>query len=216
MIPRDRLDQLLLQVEQTQHGFTAIRSAADEIAQSSSHGDIERLAQNFMTDQRPQVRMLSTLLFGRAASVSDSSLHILRTTISQDPDWRVQEMLAQAFDGYAAAAGYEQILPVIDDWLADPVANVRRAVTEGLRIWTSRPYFKTHPSHAVQLLRALRADPSEYVRKSVGNALRDISRKHPALIRAEVQQWDCSDKLTAQTYKLASKFLEDERQALEG
>ncbi len=117
-------------------------------------------------------------------------------------------MLAQAFDGYAAAVGYEQILPVIDDWLADPVANVRRAVTEGLRIWTSRPYFRTHPDHAVQLLSALRADPSDYVRKSVGNALRDISRKHPELIRAEVQQWDRSDKPTAQTYKLASKFLE--------
>jgi hypothetical protein len=52
--------------------------------------------------------------------------------------------------------------------------------------------------------------------KSVGNALRDISRKHPALIRAEVQRWDRLDKLTAQTYRLASKFLEDERQPLEG
>jgi DNA alkylation repair enzyme len=209
MMRQDRLDHLLQQVEQTQHGFTSIRNAADEIVHSSSHDDIERLAQHFMIDHRPHVRMLSTLLFGRTAATSNSSLQILRTVISHDPDWRVQEMLAQAFDGYCAAVGYEDVLPVISDWLVDPVANARRAVTEGLRIWTSRPYFKTHPGHAVQLLSGLRADPSEYVRKSVGNALRDISRKHSALIRAEVEQWDRSHKPTAQTYKLASKFLSE-------
>ena len=51
-------------------------------------------------------------------------------------------------------------------------------------------------------------DESEYVRKSVGNALRDISRKHKDLVRAEVEKWDTSDKHIKQTCKLASKFLE--------
>jgi hypothetical protein len=46
-----------------------------------------------------------------------------------------------------------------------------------------------------------------YVHKSAGNALRDISRQHPALVRAEVETWDRSDRRVAQTYKLASKFL---------
>jgi len=87
------------------------------------------------------------------------------------------------------------------------VANVRRAVTEGLRIWTSRPYFKEHPEQAVQLLSQLKDDPSEYVRKSTGNALRDISRKHPDLVRAELKKWDMDDTHTIQTYKLASKFI---------
>jgi 3-methyladenine DNA glycosylase AlkC len=31
---------------------------------------------------------------------------------------------------------------------------------------------------------------SEYVRKSAGNALRDISRKHKTLVANEVQTWD--------------------------
>ena len=57
---------------------------------------------------------------------------------------------------------------------------MRRAVTEGLRIWTGRPYFHNHPEVAIQLLSQLRNDESEYVRKSVGNALRDISKKHKA------------------------------------
>jgi 3-methyladenine DNA glycosylase AlkC len=60
---------------------------------------------------------------------------------------------------------------------------------------------------AIQLLSQLRADESEYVRKSVGNALRDISRKHPALVRAEVQTWPLTNPQIKQTYTLASKFL---------
>jgi len=80
-------------------------------------------------------------------------------------------------------------------------------VTEGLRIWTTRDYFREHPRVAVKLLAGLKADESEYVRKSVGNALRDISRKHKALIQNEVQTWDTSDRKIAQTYKLASRFL---------
>ncbi len=116
-------------------------------------------------------------------------------------------MLAQAFDKYCADIGYEHARPVIEDWLDDLNPNVRRAVTEGLRIWTSRPYFRDHPDTAVELLSQLQDDDSEYVRKSVGNALRDISRKHAALVKAELQKWDVSNKSIEQTYKLAGKFL---------
>ena len=67
--------------------------------------------------------------------------------------------------------------------------NTRRAVTEGLRIWTSRPYFKENPQEAIKRLARLREDASEYVRKSVGNALRDTSRKFPELIKDELENW---------------------------
>ena len=36
---------------------------------------------------------------------------------------------------------------------------------------------------AIQRLAALKEDPSEYVRKSMGNALRDISKKSPDFIQ---------------------------------
>ena len=71
--------------------------------------------------------------------------------------------LAKAFDEFCAVKGYEEALPVIDKWLSDPHPNVRRAVTEGLRIWTSRPYFRDHPGDAVSRLSRLRGDSSEYV-----------------------------------------------------
>ena len=53
----------------------------------------------------------------------------------------------------------------------------------------------------------MKDDPSEYVRKSVGNALRDISKKFPELIRIELENWNLKSKEINQVYKLASKFI---------
>ena len=61
----------------------------------------------------------------------------------------------------------------------------------------------------IQRLDALKADPSEYVRKSVGNALRDISKKFPDFIRKEVEAWSLDSKEIKQVYHLASKFIKD-------
>ena len=69
-------------------------------------------------------------------------------------------------------------------------------------------YFKDNPQIAIQLLSAHREDPSEYVRKSVGNALRDISKKYPELISKELSLWNLSSKEIIQVYKLANKFLD--------
>ena len=60
---------------------------------------------------------------------------------------------------------------------------------------------------AIQRLAALKADSSEYVRKSVGNALRDISKKFPDFIRKEVETWSLDSKEIKQVYHLASKLI---------
>ena len=60
---------------------------------------------------------------------------------------------------------------------------------------------------AIQRLDALKEDPSEYVRKSVGNALRDISKKFPVFIRKELETWSLDSKEIKQVYHLASKFI---------
>jgi len=57
------------------------------------------------------------------------------------------------------------------------------------------------------LLASLRADDSEYVRKSAGNALRDISKKHADLVRRELATWNVTDKRVATTHKLAAGFI---------
>ena len=131
----------------------------------------------------------------------------MRNEVSGDYNWRVQEVLAKAFDEFCKKTGYEKALPIIDEWLKNNNPNTRRAVTEGLRIWTSRPYFKDNPNEAIRRIAALKEDTSEYVRKSVGNALRDISKKNPELIKAELNNWNLENKEINQVYKLASKFV---------
>ena len=153
-----------------------------------------------------QVRMYSVFLFSHLSSYEEI-LIFMRDEVSKDDNWRVQEVLAKAFDGFCKQTGYEKSLPVIDDWLQNNNPNVRRAVTEGLRIWTSRPYFKDNPDEAIKRIVTLKEDSSEYVRKSVGNALRDISKKFPELIKIELDSWKLESKEIKQVYKLASKFI---------
>ena len=117
----------------------------------------------------------------------------------------MQEIIAKAFDQYCKDKGYENALPEIKAWLNDKHPNVCRAVTEGLRIWTSRPYFKMHPEVAISLISRHKASDSEYLRKSAGNALRDISKKHGALVDKEIAGWNLEDKKVAFTYAYVLK-----------
>jgi 3-methyladenine DNA glycosylase AlkD len=189
------------------HGFKEMREEATEIAAHSSVRESLQTAKKLYESERYQVRMVAAFLLGYVAARSPEAFRMLRKTVSNDGSWQVQEILAQAFNQYCEDIGYEKALPTIKDWLGDGSPNVRRAVTEGLRIWNRREYFKQHPEVAVGLLAKLRDDDSEYVRRSVGNALRDISRREKVLVKRELATWDTSDKSVALTYELASKFL---------
>ena len=153
-----------------------------------------------------QVRMYAVFLFGYLSD-SEEILAFMRDEVSKDENWRVQEVLAKAFDEFCKKVGYEQALFAIDNWLKNGNENAKRAVTEGLRIWTNRPYFKDNPDEAIRRLSSLKEYESEYLRKSVGNALKDISKKFPNLVKAELDSWDLSSKESLQTYKIASKFI---------
>ena len=154
-----------------------------------------------------QIQEVGVFLVGYAACKNTSALSFLKDTVSQHKSWKVQEILAMAFDNYCKIIGYETAIPVIKEWLKSDCANTRRAVSEGLRIWTSRPYFKELPQMAIQFLSSLKDDESEYVRKSIGNALKDISKKYPELVSNELKQWDLSSKEIKQVHKLASAYL---------
>ena len=148
-------------------------------------------------------RMLAVYLLGFTSGQRPANLDLLRERVLADPSCEVQEALAQAFDAYCAAIGYEAALPQIDAWLGDPHPNARRAVSEGLRPWTAkrRTPFAKEPREAIRRLAALRADPSEYVRHSAGNALRNVRRAHPGLVDAETATWNLADPREAFTYQ---------------
>lgn len=158
-----------------------------------------------------QIQEIGVLLLGYSAHHNATALSFLKDNVSQHGSWKVQEILAMAFDNHCKIIGYEVALPLIKEWLNSDYANVRRAVSEGLRIWTNRPYFKDNPQVAIKLLSAHKEDESEYVRKSIGNALKDISKKYPDLILEELNSWNLSSKEIKQVYKLARKFLDSSR-----
>ena len=136
------------------------------------------------------------------------ALDYLKNTVSKNPAWQVQEFLAMAIDNYCKRNGYEESITIIHEWMYDQNANIRRAVVEGLRIWTRRPYFRDNPELTIRLISSLKSDESEYVRKSVGNALKDISKEFPEFVKNELDYWELDAKTIKQVYKLAKKFME--------
>ena len=196
------VDNILNKILQIEHGFQHIIDGADEIFSTYSKEQCFEFTLELLKHEAYQARMLATTILGRLATEDNNALCFLKEQVSTDENWRVQEMLAKAFDEVCKHRGYEMSLPLIEEWINDDNPNVVRAVTEGLRIWTSRPFFKENPSEAIALISKHKAHESEYLRKSVGNALRDISKKHRELIRQEVQQWDLSNPRVMFTYKL--------------
>ncbi len=151
----DTIQKLIQRVRKTEYGFLDIQKAADEVVVEQAAKESLCIAKQLFSSEIYQARSLATFILGRLAANSNESLKLLKRGVSQDVDWRVQEILAKAFDRYCADVGYEQALPVIKEWLSDSSPNVRRAVTEGLRIWTGRAYFRDHPEIAIQLLSRL-------------------------------------------------------------
>ena len=151
------------------------------------------------------IQMMGVYILGLIGN--KKSLNFLKNTVSQNTSWQIQEFLAMAFDKYCEKNGYEISLDIINKWLNNKNANIRRAVTEGLRNWIKRPYFKDNPQDTIQLLSEYKTDESEYVRKSVGNALKDISKVYPELVKKELDKWKLETKEIIQVYKLANKIM---------
>ena len=201
------IDNILSDIVAIEHRFQHILDGAEKIFSIHSKEQCFELALELFKHEAYQTRMLATTILGRLATANNDALHFLKEQVSTDENWRVQEMLAKAFDEICKYRGYEASLSLIEEWNNDENPNVIRAVTEGLRIWTSRPYFKENPSVAIALITKHKGHRSEYLRKSVGNALRDISKKHSELVRQEVELWDLSDPRVLFTYKLSTKLL---------
>lgn len=78
-------------------------------------------------------------------------------------------------------------------WTRDPDEHVRRLVSEGTRPrlpWA--PQLRSliaDPTPNLELLDKLVDDPSQYVRRSVGNHLNDIAKDHPELAVDLARRW---------------------------
>src|SRR5262249_41961049 len=87
----------------------------------------------------------------------------------------------------------DRMLQQMMRWATHPNEHVRRLASEGSRPrlpWAmALPPFKRDPVPLLPILEALRADPSEYVRRSVANNLNDIAKDHPDLVLEIAQRW---------------------------
>ena len=88
----------------------------------------------------------------------------------------------------------DRVLARARSWAVNECFHLRRLASEGLRPrlpWgiQLKPLV-VDPSPTLPLLRTLRADPEDYVYRSVANHLNDISKDHPELVIAELTAWN--------------------------
>ncbi|MEM7073387.1 MAG: DNA alkylation repair protein, partial [Pseudomonadota bacterium] len=87
----------------------------------------------------------------------------------------------------------DRALAIIAGWVHDPNHHVRRLVSEGTRPrlpWGIRLQgLIQDPTPTLALLKTLRDDPSDYVRRSVANHLNDIAKDHRDLVARLATDW---------------------------
>lgn len=88
---------------------------------------------------------------------------------------------------------YDLTLQHLHSWCDSPDTHIRRLVSEGTRPrlpWGQQlPQFIENPNSILPLLEKLKADPEDYVRRSVANNLNDISKDHPQQVLDICQRW---------------------------
>ncbi|MEM9105974.1 MAG: DNA alkylation repair protein [Pseudomonadota bacterium] len=87
----------------------------------------------------------------------------------------------------------ERAMGHVMKWSQDDNYHVRRLASEGIRPrlpWGMRlQNFVEDPSPLLPVLKTLRDDPVEYVRRSVANNLNDIAKDHPDVVAGVARDW---------------------------
>jgi len=82
---------------------------------------------------------------------------------------------------------------ILEKWTKHPSEHVRRLVSEGTRPrlpWARKVAALIESPHpGLRLLEQLKDDRSEYVRRSVGNHLNDVTKDQPDLVISICEQW---------------------------
>ena len=118
MRKRSYMKEYILSLEKEfsliENGFKEEEKRALADYQSNDNTYTKELAFLAFKSNVYQVRMYSVFLFGYL-SEQDNILAFMRDEVSKDDNWRVQEVLAKAFDEFCKQTGYEKSLPIIDD-----------------------------------------------------------------------------------------------------
>ncbi len=134
------------------------------------------------------LRNFALILLAKSSSLSEKALerglkHI-KTNFANHANWEMREISA-----YTIREGLrifpEITLAILNEWLINnPTANVRRLITESLRPMADIKWLRDPEKNdpILNILIKLKADESLYVRKSVGNNIKDLSKYMPEKI----------------------------------
>jgi 3-methyladenine DNA glycosylase AlkC len=109
------------------------------------------------------------------------------TRAALSEDWVVREFAQGAFL-QVISAQRENLLPWLQESACSPTPLLRRFVAESLRPVANNRWINQQPEFSLSVLRLLFREVDPYPRTSVGNNLSDLSRRHPELIFAIVQE----------------------------
>jgi len=105
----------------------------------------------------------------------------------------------------------ELVIHYMNKWAEHKHENVRRFASEGCRPrlpWAmALPKFKKDPTLVLEILKKLKDDESEFVRKSVANNLNDISKDNPEVVLSVCEGWYGKSKNTDWIVKHACRTL---------
>lgn len=96
-----------------------LKSEAEKFRSSHSSSECHTIGMTLYQSDNFQIQEIGIFLLGYAAHEIPESLDFLRNTVSKHQNWKVQEILAMAFDNHCKSIGYENAVPLITDWLSD-------------------------------------------------------------------------------------------------
>ncbi|MFX0124986.1 MAG: DNA alkylation repair protein [Candidatus Hodarchaeota archaeon] len=131
------------------------------------------------------LRNFALILLAKSSTLSiealEKGLKHIKTNYANHLNWEMREISA-----YTIREGLrvfpEVTIAILKEWLNNnPNANVRRLVAESLRPMADIKWLRDPEKNdsILDILIKLKADESEYVRKSVGNNIKDLSKYMP-------------------------------------
>ncbi len=141
--------------------------------------------------------------------LSNLALDSFETTIEKirqwgtHPTWEIRENACSPLLA-GLQSDKKRTLQLMQEWAQDPEENIRRLIAESLRPKTEIKWLRDPENNdaVLDILTILNHDPSIYVRKSVGNNLKDLTKYMPVTILDLIERWLSSkDQLEAKAQK---------------
>jgi 3-methyladenine DNA glycosylase AlkD len=157
-------------------------------------------------------RLIIASALGRLSRVDYENSKLFVLNILNDlSDWEICDQLALRAVVNLAVQNEDEMFPLMEEWIKSENKWVRR-----LAVATIPPYIrrkKTESEMCLQLLDKVMKEEDEDVKKAIGWALREITKKDPESVFKFLQKWaKVKDKNVRATIKAGMKKLQKEKQ----